>query len=253
MSVSHICKCPKCGYEEKVWFDDEYYGYRPTCRTKTCEDYGKEIFDECIYQRGNIIDKTTVKQVLTMYKIHIPYNQASWTLKRKKEFLNSLFLKFPFGTITVYEGKDSYYIIDGLERISTLKEYFTRPSSLINFDEYFEKIMMRLENFIKEKQLSISASYLKNQIKEWYESLNELYKFEKLSVLHNILKDYIGDIEIIESLLNILINGIEIEDELALIIYKEKKDNIPLLYKNINMGRELSNDELNQRLGLSFE
>ena len=48
--VNHICKCPKCGYEEKVWFDDENFGYRPTCRTETCEDYGKEIFDECIYQ-----------------------------------------------------------------------------------------------------------------------------------------------------------------------------------------------------------
>lgn len=47
--VNHICKCPKCGYEENVWYDDEDYGYRPTCRTKTCEDYGKEIFDECCY------------------------------------------------------------------------------------------------------------------------------------------------------------------------------------------------------------
>ena len=200
-----------------------------------------------------MIDKATVKQVLTMYKIYIPYNQTSWTFERKKEFLNSLFLKFPFGTITIYEGKDSYYIIDGLERINTLKEYFTHPSSLINFDEYFEKIMMKLENFIKEKQLSISTSYIKNQIREWYEDLDELYKFEKLSVLYNVLKDHIEDIKIIESLLNILIDGIEIEDELAIILYKGKKDNIPLLYKNINMGRELSNDELNQRLNLYFE
>lgn len=43
MSISHICKYLKCGMRKM-------YGYRPTCRTETCEDYRKEIFDECIYQ-----------------------------------------------------------------------------------------------------------------------------------------------------------------------------------------------------------
>lgn len=28
-NVSHICKCPICGYEENVWYDDEDYGYNP--------------------------------------------------------------------------------------------------------------------------------------------------------------------------------------------------------------------------------
>ena len=49
-NVSHICKCPICGYEENVWYDDEDYGYRPTCRTKNCENYGKEIYDEYNYR-----------------------------------------------------------------------------------------------------------------------------------------------------------------------------------------------------------
>lgn len=46
MNASHICKCHKCGYEENVWYDDEYYGYVPECRTEGCSNYGKRIFDE---------------------------------------------------------------------------------------------------------------------------------------------------------------------------------------------------------------
>jgi len=46
MSASHICKCLKCGYEEKVWYDDENYGYVPVCLTKGCENEGGVIYDE---------------------------------------------------------------------------------------------------------------------------------------------------------------------------------------------------------------
>ena len=195
-----------------------------------------------------ILDQTTIKKLLTIYKLVIPDFQRNfvWKQAKKQQLLESLFRGFPIGAITLYEDDNNkgYYIIDGLQRINTLNQYLSRPATVIPFNRFCVKIEEDIQFFIEEYELTISFSQLKKYIKKWYEKLSSLYEFEKVSVLFNVFsneKDSIAkqfcDLEIVEALLDVLKSKIEIvHDDIALIIYKGDKNELPDLFKNINTG-----------------
>lgn len=193
-----------------------------------------------------VLDQTTIKKLLTIYKLAIPDFQRNfvWKNSKKEQLLASLFRGFPIGAITLYDDKNTYYIIDGLQRINTLNQYLSRPATIITFRDFFKKVSAELEIFIKNKELAVTLIQLKKCIKKWYENLKQLYEFEKVSVLYSSLKNEnqkirseFEDLEIVEELLDILKSKIEIVyDDIALIIYKGDKNDLPDLFKNINTG-----------------
>lgn len=210
-----------------------------------------------------ILDQTTIKKLLSVYKLKIPDFQRSfvWKKQKKHQLLESLFKGFPIGAITLYEEKGVYYIIDGLQRINTLNQYLTSPCTVISFKEFFEKIDGEVEDFISDHDLAVSMAQMKRCIKKWYDSLGSLYEYEKLSVLHREIKNYslamfkeLGDLELVEKLRDILKSAIEItHDDIALIIYKGEKDDLPELFKNINTGSvALSQYEILQSLWTDY-
>lgn len=210
-----------------------------------------------------ILDQTTIKKLLSVYKLKIPDFQRSfvWKKQKKHQLLESLFKGFPIGAITLYEEKGVYYIIDGLQRINTLNQYLTSPCTVIGFKEFFEKIEDEVEEFISDHDLVVSMTQVKRCIKKWYDGLGSLYEYEKLSVLHREIKNYsfamfkeLGDLELVEQLRDILKSAIEItHDDIALIIYKGEKDDLPELFKNINTGSvALSQYEILQSLWTDY-
>ncbi|MDE7047059.1 MAG: DUF262 domain-containing protein, partial [Lachnospiraceae bacterium] len=58
-----------------------------------------------------ILDQTTIKKLLTIYKLKIPDFQRSfvWKQAKKQQLLDSLFRGFPIGAITLYEDKNANY------------------------------------------------------------------------------------------------------------------------------------------------
>ncbi|MDE7414767.1 MAG: DUF262 domain-containing protein [Lachnospiraceae bacterium] len=192
------------------------------------------------------LDQTTIKKLLTIFKLVIPDFQRNfvWKKTKKEQLLDSLFRGFPIGAITLYEDKNAYYIIDGLQRINTLNQYLSRPGAIISFDRFYKKVELDIQEFLKNEQLNTESAALSKCIKKWYEKLNNLYEFEKVSVLYSTLKN--GDkkismefesLELVERLLDILKAKIEIaHDDIALIIYRGSKEDLPELFKNINTG-----------------
>ena len=71
-----------------------------------------------------VLDQTSIKKLLTIYKLTIPDFQRNfvWKQAKKQQLLESLFRGFPIGAITLYEDEGTYYIIDGLQRINTLNQ-----------------------------------------------------------------------------------------------------------------------------------
>lgn len=193
-----------------------------------------------------ILDQTTIKSLLTAYKLKIPDFQRSFVWKKAKKYqlLESLFKGFPIGAITLYEDDGAYYIIDGLQRINTLKQYLTSPNTVIGFNEFYEKVREEIEDFLEENDIKTDMRMLKRCIKAWYNGLDSLYKYERVSVLHRAIKenssavfDKLGDLLLVEELRDILKSKIEIShDAIAIIIYKGDKEDLPALFKNINTG-----------------
>lgn len=193
-----------------------------------------------------ILDQTTIKKLLTIYKLNIPDYQRNFVWKRdkKRRLLDSLFRGFPIGAITLYEEDQTYYIIDGLQRINTLSQYLSRPNDIIPFKEFYQKVKGDLERFLRESGLSTPAVKLKKALEAWYTGLNALYAYEKVSTLYNALRSAppavagaFGDLQLVERLAEILNRKIAIDnDDIALIIYRGSKDDLPDLFKNINTG-----------------
>lgn len=109
---------------------------------------------------------------------------------------------------------------------------------------FFKKAEPDIRAFLERKGMEDVFRALKKHIKRWYERLNGLYEFEKVSVLYGVLKngdsqiaEKFGKLELVEELLEILKGNIEIAyDDIALIIYKGSKEDLPELFKNINTG-----------------
>lgn len=212
-----------------------------------------------------ILDQTTIKRLLVSYKLRIPDFQRSfvWKTQKKYQLLQSLFRGFPIGAITLYEDQGVYYIIDGLQRINTLQQYLSSPSKIIGFTEYFRKVEDEIRKFLEENEVQVSFNKFKSAIKIWYEQLNELYAYEKVSPLYRNIKekcntmfnDIDDDMQLMEDLSEILTKKIEIShDAIALIIYQGEKDDLPDLFKNINTGSvALSQYEILQSLWMNYK
>lgn len=193
-----------------------------------------------------ILDQTTIKKLLTLYKLKIPDFQRNfvWKKGKKEQLLESLFRGFPIGAITLYQDDNAYYIIDGLQRINTLSQYLSCPYSVIPFSKFYTKIEADITVFLNEKGLADQSSQLKKQIQQWYGSLKQLYEYEKISMLYRVLNPEhqkkpspFSDLALVEELLDLLKGAIEIaHDDIALIIYKGDKNDLPDLFKNINTG-----------------
>lgn len=211
-----------------------------------------------------ILDQTSIKNLLLMYKLRIPDFQRSfvWKPQKKYQLLQSLFRGFPIGAITLYEDEGAYYIIDGLQRINTLQQYLSCPSKIINFTEYYKKVEQDVQKFLKDNDIHVSVNKFKSAIKSWYEQLNELYAYEKVSPLYKsvkkrcdaVFKEDDDEMQLMEELSGILTRKIEIShDAIALIIYQGDKEDLPDLFKNINTGSvALSQYEILQSLWMNY-
>ncbi len=209
-----------------------------------------------------VLDQTTIKKLLTAYKLTIPDFQRSFVWKKNKKYqlISSLFKGFPIGALTLYEDNGQYYIIDGLQRINTLQQYLSSPSKIVGFKEYYSKISDDIKNYITRNDFGLTESQLKSCIKGWYEGLNGLYEYEKMTVLYNQIKlkkdifKYLNDLDLISELLDILQMYIRImHDDIVLIIYKGDKEDLPELFKNINTGSvALSQYEILQSVWINY-
>ena len=124
------------------------------------------------------LDQTTIKKLLTIFKLVIPDFQRNFVWKRakKEQLLSSLFRGFPIGAITLYEDKikNAYYIIDGLQRINTLNQYLSRPGTIISFDNFYKKVALDIRSFLEKRQLIDMETTIKKYIKKWYGTLCSL-------------------------------------------------------------------------------
>ena len=88
-----------------------------------------------------IIDSSKLSDLKEDGKVVIPNFQRGvvWTKAHRKEFLETVKSGDPFGVVLVYqEAKETpYVLIDGLQRLSTLRAYMDNPLEFIDENDRF--------------------------------------------------------------------------------------------------------------------
>ena len=83
-----------------------------------------------------IVDKLTLADLTKSGKIVIPSFQRGivWNKEHRKDFIETVKSGDPFGVVLVSQAKpgDPYILIDGLQRLSTLKAYMINLLIRIN-------------------------------------------------------------------------------------------------------------------------
>ena len=88
-----------------------------------------------------IMDKLTLDQIRKDGKLRIPDFQRGvvWTKQHRKEFIETVKSGDPFGVVLVSQDETTgqYILIDGLQRLSTLRAYMEKPIDFVDENDKF--------------------------------------------------------------------------------------------------------------------
>ncbi len=196
----------------------------------------------CNYMPANI----QLSDILDDKKFIIPQFQRSvvWKPKRKKEFIANILNGEPFGVILIRMNNGRYELIDGLQRITTIRDYIAHPYNYLS-EQYLdnELICEILKTHLKEFGVAIDEEYITREAADLR------------TYIYNCIKDNLQIFEVIEqtkehfgykarsisSLINQLCEKFKKDTDISTlsvmaIDYKGPSENIPTVFYNLNTG-----------------
>lgn len=191
-----------------------------------------------------------LKDIISEKMIKIPKFQRNvvWNNKKRKEFVDTLRNGNPFGSILVHQNENKEYsLVDGLQRISTIKHYYSNPYEYCDYNDLDVEIVIRLVehnynikhiHFSKEldavKQTCIDIQkFIFNKLKQNVDStkiafdLVDEFSFfidpETVSVVQRVVDDFKSKLDISDLLV-------------PAIVYTGPSENLPTIFYNLNTG-----------------
>lgn len=123
-----------------------------------------------------------------------------WSEKTKKEFIKTIHEGFPFGSILLYNTdklKDSYSIIDGLQRYTTIKSFLEEPDKYwneVDKNTYQEEFDHFLEDgngsVLNEKQKKISKRIFEDLLRSQDRLTDDFAIAKKDDWVYDIVSKY---------------------------------------------------------------
>jgi len=191
-------------------------------------------------------------------RIIIPKFQRTlvWSNIQRKLLIDSIKKGMPIGALLLYKVGDTngiteYQLIDGLQRVTTLKRYYDKPTDFYDENNLHEEFVNAIKEFFDEQNIQISEEDLKKYIVEWIRSIsgfeeskgfssfalasfldgklkekckNELSK-KQLADLVNILKKHLKKIKDESDISNF---------KVPIITYTGDKSDLPTIFERIN-------------------
>lgn len=194
------------------------------------------------------IGSFSMKDLIDNNKIVIPNFQRGlvWDKNRKFEFVKTIVEGDPFGVILVYEYIDGetkrFELVDGLQRVSTLREFYRNPVNILKKDLFdsklIEKIVSRIFSTVGKNQIKhINAIYniltenyssekKASELVELIQSKYEIKQFDLVPLMKEI-EDLIDNAKITASLTSL---------EVPTIVYTGERSRLPSVFERLNSG-----------------
>ncbi|PGO26419.1 hypothetical protein CN984_17805 [Bacillus cereus] len=128
-------------------------------------------------------------------KITVPQMQRNlvWSKEQKHKFIDTLKRGFPFGSLLLYKknNDDSFSLIDGLQRTSTINQYSKVPTSFFTSDDIDDNFIDFFIQTVDELNKDQSEK-IRDIIEDWVKSLDgfdEEHNFSSYDLVRKISKD----------------------------------------------------------------
>jgi hypothetical protein len=204
-----------------------------------------------------IIGNLSLNDLKNPKKIIIPQFQRGivWNMSHRKDFIDTVKSGDPFGIVLVYQDNASgpYILIDGLQRLSTLKAYMARPLDFVDENDKFTD-REKLQSFFQakyefkgmplpkdeklEKEKRIFLKKMISTMKESRETPNAIEVWKKLDAVTGFTKDnshYFDLFEYFNSFYQSFIDNLQLPDIIInAIIYQGPKDRLPVVFEQLN-------------------
>ena len=91
-------------------------------------------------------EKFTLNDIINGKKIVVPPFQRNvvWNEKKRRDFIQTLRNGNPFGSILVHKKEEKYILIDGLQRVSTIKDFSLNPYKYFTYMDINESLIFEL-------------------------------------------------------------------------------------------------------------
>lgn len=191
-------------------------------------------------------------------KIIIPKFQRTlvWNDRQRKLLIDSIKKGMPIGAILVYKmgdnnGVTEYQLIDGLQRVTTLKKYNEKPTDFYYEENLSDDFVKSVWEFLSQQIPQINEEDVKKFIIEWirsikgFEEAQNFSSFKLANFLDNKIKEYFQqeltkeDITNLVELLTPYLQKIKKESDISdfkipVIIYTGEKTELPIIFERIN-------------------
>ncbi len=197
---------------------------------------------KCNYMPANI----QLSDILDDNKFIIPNFQRSvvWKLKRRQEFIANLRSGEPFGVILIRMNNNKYELIDGLQRITTIRDYIAHPFKYLTENDLNEELIRDIlkihltdlgvatnDKYINDRLPELKSyifECIKGDLKLWdlIENVKEKYSFKSREISARLAQIY-SEFESEKDISNLTVMAID---------YKGPSENIPTVFYNLNTG-----------------
>lgn len=201
-----------------------------------------------------IVDKLTLSDLKENGKVIIPNFQRGvvWTKQHRKEFIETVKSGDPFGVVLVSQEKPGapYYLIDGLQRLSTLKAYMANPLEFVDendrfidkdklgafFAKKYESLGLQVPASTKlEKEKKKFLRKLINLMKEEPELPSETDLWEEISNHIGISKDKFDVFSRFSDFYKGFVENLKLPDIIIhAIVYQGPKERLPYVFETLN-------------------
>jgi len=185
-----------------------------------------------------------------------------WTNNQRKALIESIKKGMPIGALLMYkvgekEGITEYQLIDGLQRVTTLKRYYDKPTDFYDEFNLSDRLIKDIVDFlvgilkINKKEDFILEDQIRKWIIEWIRSINGFEEadgfssYEAAIYLDNKIKEIYNleltkeDIKLLTDKLKPYLREIKEESDISdfkipVIIYTGDQSNLPVIFERIN-------------------
>ncbi len=191
-------------------------------------------------------DTIFISDILDEKKFIIPTCQRSvvWKSKRRKDFIKNIRSGEPFGVILIRRNNDRYELIDGLQRITTIRDYLNHKFEYLSEEDIDDNISRKIIiTHLEENNLPIDEKYIEQQLpllkNTIYECIKGGLKYHKAI---KVVKEKLGfDCDDISDLICDIYDEFDKETDISdlkvmAINYTGPSENIPNVFYNLNTG-----------------